>query len=282
MGISTFSARVCGRLGVGVDLVEGEGVGAEGDGAVGSDAGGHDADALLGVVDDFVRGTEDFDFPGVATGEVGELGVVVEVVDPHLHPVEFVATHGAYFPAHFPQERGHEEFAGGGDASAEDDKAVDEGDGGGNGGSERLAQLLEAADGGGLVARAVAFGYVVNVLGGELVILVAGQFAVHPPHGPDGNAVFQHDVGVLLVGEAERLDAGVVAKVEMAVDDDAYAEAGAEGVADEVSVLLTASGGPQLLVGLGQGAGKRLAVGVQVAVVVDEYRHSEFPGKERA
>lgn len=75
----------------GVELVEGEGIGAEGDGAVGADAGGHDADALLGVVDDFVRGAENFDFPRVSTGEVGELGVVVEVVDTHLYPVELVA-----------------------------------------------------------------------------------------------------------------------------------------------------------------------------------------------
>ena len=224
--------------------MKGEGVGAKGDGAVGADLGGHDSDAFLGVVDDFVGRAVDFDFPRIATGKRSELGIVVEVVDFHLHAVEFVATHGFYFAAHFPQEGGHEEFTGSGYASADDHKSVDEGGGGGDGIAENGPQFFETADGGGLVAGEDAFGDVVDVFWGEAVIAGAGQFSVDALHGPNGGPVFEHDAGMVFERQAEDYDAGVIPAVEMAVDDDSYAEAGADGVADEVTVLFVTPGFP--------------------------------------
>ena len=109
----------------------------------------------------------------------------------------------------------------------------------------------------------------------------AGQFPVHALYGTDCHAVFRYDVRHFLVGQAEGLDAGVVAAVEPAVDERSDTEARAEGVAYEVVEALGASGRFEAGIYLGQDTAQGLPVCVQVAVVVDEHGYSECVLKER-
>ena len=108
------------------------------------------------------------------------------------------------------------------------------------------------------------------------MIRIARQFAVDTLDGADGGAVFHDDVGHLLVLEAEGLDARVVAAVEPAVHDHADSQSRTEGVSDEVLVFLGTAELFEPGVHLGQCAAQRLAVGEQVAVVVDEDRNAEL------
>ena len=82
--------------------------------------------------------------------------------------------------------------------------------------------------------------------------------------------------------EAVGLHAGVVAPVQLAVDDAADAEARAESIADKVVIALGTAHVLQFRIDLRQDAAEGLAEGVQVAVVVDEHGHAELLLEERS
>ena len=83
------------------------------------------------------------------------------------------------------------------------------------------------------------------------------------------------------MAQAEGFDARVVAAVEAVIDHDAHAEARAEGVAHQILVAFGAVQRFEPGVDLRQGSAQRLAVGEQVAVVVDEDRDAERRFEER-
>ena len=183
--------------------------------------------------------------------------------------------------AQLNEQRRHNVFAGRRDAAADDDQAVGEGHGRGHGVAGDLAQLGERGLGGLTVALALPVGDLADLLGLQSVVGIARGLAVDALHGAHGHALFDDDVGHLLVTQAERLDARVVAAVQFAVHHHTHAESRAEGVAQQVLIALRASGFFGPCVHLGQGTAQGLAVGEQVAVVVDEDRNAERHLEER-
>ena len=164
----------------------------------------------------------DFEAALLAAGEGRKFLLVVEVVYFHLHAVEFVAVEGVYLAAHGFEERGHDVLGCRGDSPTYDDEAVDERCGRGHGVARHFAHFGERLAGRLGVALPLAFGNVEYVFRFQIVIGPAGQLPVNALYGADCNAVFRYDVRHFLVGQAEGLDAGVVAAVEPAVDERAY------------------------------------------------------------
>ena len=82
--------------------------------------------------------------------------------------------------------------------------------------------------------------------------------------------------------QTEGLDAGVVAQIEASVDHRTDTQTGAEGVAEDVLILLFAAQFSHTLVDLGQSTGHSLAEGEEVAIVVDKHGQAEFLLQERA
>ena len=74
----------------------------------------------------------------------------------------------------------------------------------------------------------------------------------------------------------------VVADEQLALADDPAAEARAERDAEQILVLFRAAGRLQFLVDVGEEAGDGLAVGEQVAVVVDEHGDLELLFEHRS
>ena len=81
--------------------------------------------------------------------------------------------------------------------------------------------------------------------------------------------------------ETESLHAGVIATVKLTVDDSTDSQTCAERVADEVVVTLRAAGLRKLFIDLRESSAESLAIGVKVAVVVDEHGNPESVLKER-
>ena len=111
----------------------------------------------------------------------------------------------------------------------------------------------------------------------------AGLARVDASDGADADPVLGREIAVELVPDEPDLPGrAVVADEELAVPHDAGAEAGTERDAEEVAV---APGAPRLReqpVDFGKQAVERLAVGEEIAVVVDEDRHAEPVFEHRA
>ena len=179
------------------------------------------------------------------------------------------------------EQAGHDPFAGARDAAADDDQTVDQRHGRRHGVAGDLAHLGESLAGGFRVAFAFSVGDIAEVLRFQPVVRVARQLSVNALYGADRGAVFDDNVGHLLVLEAKSLDARVVAAVEFVVHHDTDAQTRAESVAHQILVAFGAAQRFEPGVHFGQCAAQRFAVGKEVAVVVDEDRNAEFVFEER-
>ena len=138
------------------------------------------------------------------------------------------------------------------------------------------AQALEGAPGRIRIPGQLPFGNVENSLRGEFPAVRRVPFVVHPPDGPAADAFLRDQRRIVdIPHQPDIAAAAVVPAQEPSVQDDAAAEAGSERDAQEVMVTLRASGRLQGGVQLRQDAREGLAIGEQVAVVVDENRESE-------
>ena len=86
----------------------------------------------------------------------------------------------------------------------------------------------------------------------------------------------------MLVAQAECLDARVIARMQLAISHEAKAEARTECITEQSLITLCATQLLQLLVNLGQSTRQRLAVSVEVGVVVDIYGDTKLLLKEWA
>ena len=138
------------------------------------------------------------------------------------------------------------------------------------------AQALEGGPGRFRVPGQLPFGNVENRLRGEFPAVRRIPFVVHPPDGPAADAFLRDQRRIVdIPHQPDIAAAAVVAAQEPSVQDDAAAEAGSERDAQEILVALRASGRFQGGVQLRQDAREGLAIGKQVAVVVDEDRKAE-------
>jgi hypothetical protein len=84
------------------------------------------------------------------------------------------------------------------------------------------------------------------------------------------------------VGQAESLYTRIVSTVEVTVDNDSDAESRSDGVANEVVKALLGTHVFKALIDFRQYATEGFAIGEEVAVVVDEYGHTEALFQHRA
>ena len=123
-----------------------------------------------------------------------------------------------------------------GESAAYYQQRVGQGHGCSHGIAGSCSEDAETFAGGLGIALALAVGYVADIFGREALRSGGFKAGVLAYDGAYGHIVFGHNRIVDRRRYAEGFNAGVVAQVQTAVDDFAYAETGAEGIAQQVAV----------------------------------------------